>query len=163
LFWRFGEQMALRQGDWKLVRYGENTKVLPNETWPKLYNLAEDIGESNDLAAKQPEKVKELQAAWDKWNVELVKPLWGGSGKKEWRWPVALAPSVDRGIVRVAWPGRRLARPSAARLSPLRSTEGLLMLLRLLTAAGLLAALAQPAFAGEKLVQKVYAVADLVI
>jgi hypothetical protein len=48
----------------------------------KLYNLADDIGEKTDLSAKQPEKVKELQADWDRWNTGNVPPLWGG-GKKE--------------------------------------------------------------------------------
>ena len=82
LFWRFGAQMAVRQGDWKLVKYdpvADGGKGQPAEA--KLYNLAEDIGESNDLAGKNPEKVKELQAAWDEWNKGNVAPLWGG-GKK---------------------------------------------------------------------------------
>lgn len=80
LYWRFGEQMAIRRGDWKLVRYGDNTKLYPNETWPKLYNLAEDIGEAHDLAAERPEVVKELEAAWAAWNKGNVPPLWGGNG-----------------------------------------------------------------------------------
>ena len=44
----------------------------------KLYNLREDIGKTKDLAAAQPDKVKELQAKWDEWNKANVKPLWGG-------------------------------------------------------------------------------------
>ena len=44
---------AVRKGDWKLV-YRMLTGAL------ELYNLSEDIGEQNDLAAKYPEKVKEL-------------------------------------------------------------------------------------------------------
>lgn len=70
LYWRFGTQMAIRQGDWKLVKY-DNTPT-------KLYNLKDDIGESKDLTEKNPDKAKELDAAWQKWNAELVKPLWGG-------------------------------------------------------------------------------------
>jgi arylsulfatase A-like enzyme len=80
LYWRFGEQMALRQGDWKLVRYDPTADGDPNAgkaTPTKLYNLAADIGEKNDLAAMSPDKVKELQAIWDKWNAGLVRPLWG--------------------------------------------------------------------------------------
>jgi arylsulfatase A-like enzyme len=88
LYWRFGEQMALRRGDWKLVKYdpvadGGTGKATP----AKLYNLARDIGEANDLAAKEPDKVKEMQAAWDRWNAEQAKPLWGpgarGSAQEE--------------------------------------------------------------------------------
>ena len=93
LYWRFGEQMAIRRGDWKLVRYdaAADGDVDRNQRrsaaavhGPKLYDLAADIGEATDQAAKRPEKVAELQAAWDAWNRELVKPLWGpgaGAGK----------------------------------------------------------------------------------
>ena len=50
------------------------------------YDLADDIGEKNDLAQKEPAKFKELTAAWDKWNSELVDPKWypdrgGAAGK----------------------------------------------------------------------------------
>jgi arylsulfatase A-like enzyme len=73
LYWRFGEQLALRRGDWKLVQY--------DKTGLHLYNLKEDIGEATNLAAKMPDKVKELKAAWDRWNADLAPPLWG-AGKK---------------------------------------------------------------------------------
>lgn len=82
LYWRFGAQMAIRKGDWKLVKYDATADGGKGTTAVKLYNLADDIGEKTDLAAKQPEKVKELQTAWDKWNEGNVAPLWGG-GKKE--------------------------------------------------------------------------------
>jgi arylsulfatase A-like enzyme len=82
LYWRFGEQMAIRQGDWKLVRYdpvadGERGKATP----AKLYNLAMDIGEAQDLAAREPEKRKQLESLWQKWNATLAKPLWGAGGR----------------------------------------------------------------------------------
>jgi arylsulfatase A-like enzyme len=78
LYWRFGQQMAIRKGDWKLVKYDANADGGKGTTAAKLYNLADDIGEKTDLAAKQPEKVKELQTAWDEWNKGNVAPLWGG-------------------------------------------------------------------------------------
>lgn len=82
LYWRLGQQMAIRQGDWKLVRYdpvvdGERGRATP----AKLYNLAQDIGETQDLAAKEPDKRKQLQSIWEKWNATLSEPLWGG-GKR---------------------------------------------------------------------------------
>ena len=43
----------------------------------RLYNLAKDIGETHDLSAENPEKVKELRAAWEDWSRELARPLWG--------------------------------------------------------------------------------------
>jgi arylsulfatase A-like enzyme len=83
LYWRFGAQMAIRQGDWKLVRYDSNADTQTggrgqSVTAAKLYNLANDIGEANDLAAAMPDKVRELQAPWDAWNATLAAPLWGG-------------------------------------------------------------------------------------
>ena len=42
-----------------------------------LYNLAADIGETTDLAAEHPERVKELAAAWRQWNARLISQLWG--------------------------------------------------------------------------------------
>jgi len=84
LYWRFGQQKAIRQGDWKLVQYdkvadgdspggGGRARV----TSPKLYDLSNDIHEQNDLAAQKPQKVRELQTAWDQWNSSNVAPLWG--------------------------------------------------------------------------------------
>ena len=75
LYWRMGAQMAVRQGDWKLVRYdrhadpgqGVSRKTGAAEiVGPKLYNLAQDIGESHDLSAQDPDKVQELKAVWQK-------------------------------------------------------------------------------------------------
>ena len=83
LYWRMGEQMAIRAGDYKLVRYDSNADTRSGAgnqpvTAPKLYNLADDIGETKDLADAMPEKLKELQSKWDAWNATLVQPLWGG-------------------------------------------------------------------------------------
>jgi arylsulfatase A-like enzyme len=85
LCWRFGEQMAIRQGDWKLVRYDPVMDGMKGTaTAAKLYNLAKDIGESKDLIAAEPQKTKALQAAWDEWNESNVPALWrGGSGQKK--------------------------------------------------------------------------------
>jgi arylsulfatase A-like enzyme len=88
LFWRFGEQMAVRSGDWKLVRYdavadgGAARRGAVSSL--KLYNLASDIHEDKDLAAAMPDKAKELQAKWDVWNKSNIKPLWGnGAGDND--------------------------------------------------------------------------------
>ncbi len=79
LFWRFGPQAAIRMGEWKLVRLEGGP--------PQLYNLAQDIGEKNNLAAGQPEKLKQLQAAFDEWNSQLAAPLWqrGGAARRQRR------------------------------------------------------------------------------
>jgi len=83
LYWRFGEQMAIRQGDWKLVRYDPvaDGQAKGKATPLKLYNLSKDIGEADDLAATQPDKLKELETVWQKWNAQLARPLWGAGSK----------------------------------------------------------------------------------
>jgi arylsulfatase A-like enzyme len=89
LYWRLGRQMAIRMGDYKLVRYDSNADTQTGGrnqpvTDAKLYHLASDIGETKDLAAAMPDKLKELQTKWDAWNVTLAKPLWGeGAGDSD--------------------------------------------------------------------------------
>jgi len=68
LYWRFGTQAAVRKGNWKV-------DMLAGAA-PQLFNLAEDIGEAKDLASAQPEKLRELKAAYDAWNSQLAEPKW---------------------------------------------------------------------------------------
>ncbi|MCE9554111.1 MAG: sulfatase-like hydrolase/transferase [Planctomycetes bacterium] len=82
LYWRFGQQMAIRVGDHKLVRYDLNADTQTGKgnqgvTAARLYNLADDQGEAHDLATAQPDKVRQLQAKWDAWNATLPEPRWG--------------------------------------------------------------------------------------
>jgi len=69
LYFRFGVQFAVRQGDWKLVKASK-------EMNPMLVNLANDPGEQTDLTATQPEKAKEKQALFDEWNATMQPPRW---------------------------------------------------------------------------------------
>jgi arylsulfatase A-like enzyme len=89
LFWRAGKKRAVRLGDWKLTDQGDGAK---------LYNLAADIGETNDLAAKEPGKLKELSAAYEKWNARNVASSRDGKGKrgKKQQPPAALAEENDQ-------------------------------------------------------------------
>ena len=86
LYWRLGDHMAIRMGDWKLVKthegpLGNDPSVLSDLSGAELYNLAEDIGEARNLAASRPDKVRELSEAWQRWNRQLAQPLWrGGRG-----------------------------------------------------------------------------------
>ena len=59
--------LALRQGQWKLIEPGKGPKVFVNtntETGQaaemQLYNLAEDLGETKNIAALHPTKVREM-------------------------------------------------------------------------------------------------------
>lgn len=70
LYWRFGQQGAVRQGKWKLVRLAGAPA--------QLYDLEADVGETKDVASENREVLDKLQASWQKWNGELASPLWGG-------------------------------------------------------------------------------------
>jgi arylsulfatase A-like enzyme len=59
-FFIFRSHAALRKGDWKIVR------EKPNQPW-QLFNLATDLGESQNLAGDQPERIAELAAAFAGW------------------------------------------------------------------------------------------------
>lgn len=66
LYWRLGINMAIRKGEWKLVRATErplrpvDASALNDLSAAELYNLVKDLGEHENLASKYPEKVKEL-------------------------------------------------------------------------------------------------------
>lgn len=61
--WELGGRKALRKGDWKIVY---SNKPWGTGEW-ELYNLANDRAETHDLAAKHPEKLKELVAEWPRY------------------------------------------------------------------------------------------------
>lgn len=69
LYFRFGVQHAVRQGDWKLVKASKDMQ-------PMLVNLATDPGEQKDLSAENPAKKAELQTLWEKWDASMQPPRW---------------------------------------------------------------------------------------
>jgi arylsulfatase A-like enzyme len=89
LYWRLGDNMAIRRGEWKLVKthegpLGNDPSVLRDLSGAELYNVAEDIGETKNVAAAHQDRVKELADAWRRWNEQLAKPRWApgrGSGR----------------------------------------------------------------------------------
>ncbi len=62
--WRTKPVGVIRSGDWKLMEFFEDNHL-------ELYNLRDDLSEKNDLASKNPEKTKELQAKLAAWRKEL--------------------------------------------------------------------------------------------
>jgi arylsulfatase A-like enzyme len=68
LFWRFGEQQAIRKGNYKLLRLRSGEE--------HLFDLGSDIGEKQDLLAQKPEVLKELRDDYARWNAELQEPRW---------------------------------------------------------------------------------------
>ncbi|MDQ8180298.1 sulfatase-like hydrolase/transferase [Pelagicoccus sp. SDUM812005] len=67
LHWKMETRGAIRDGDWKLLRFPDR----PAE----LFNLAEDPGEQNNLAGEHPYLVKELFRKQFAWEMELERPL----------------------------------------------------------------------------------------
>ncbi len=96
LFWRMGDQSAVRSKDWKIVK--ADTGVLQRtfsdaspavaaqlgkigETFTgfkgeELYNLTDDIAESKDRQVEAPEALKELREAFAQWEKNTVPPAW---------------------------------------------------------------------------------------
>jgi arylsulfatase A-like enzyme len=59
---------AIRKGDMKLIKYWSRETKYRNTPKVELFDISKDLSESNNLATKYPEKVKELE-------TELVKFL----------------------------------------------------------------------------------------
>lgn len=68
LYWRFGPQHAVRRGNYKLAQIGDEA--------PRLFDLANDVGEKKDLASSNPQIVEELDKLYAAWDGELAEPLW---------------------------------------------------------------------------------------
>ncbi len=72
LFWHYphyGNQggapsAAVRRGDWKLIEWQEDDRA-------ELFNLAQDIGEQTNLAAKEPQRVAQLRAELAGWQKQV--------------------------------------------------------------------------------------------
>ncbi len=72
--WEHEGNAALRAGDWKLVRIGTTGN------W-QLFDFRTDRTETHDLAAEQPQRVKEMAAQWEAWSERTYsKPR--SKGKK---------------------------------------------------------------------------------
>jgi arylsulfatase A-like enzyme len=66
--WRTTPAGAIRSGDYKLIEFFEDNRL-------ELYNLKADLSETNNLAAKNPEKTRELHEKLVVWRKELHAPM----------------------------------------------------------------------------------------
>ena len=55
-------------GDWKLIEFFEDGRR-------ELYNLRDDVGEKNNLAAAQPERANDLHAKLAAWRKQIGAPM----------------------------------------------------------------------------------------
>lgn len=75
LYWQYGHKLAVRKGDWKLVRVGAQKS-------PELYHLSQDIGEQNDVSAANTDVVKNLTQIADQF---AWQQLFDGKSLTGWR------------------------------------------------------------------------------
>jgi arylsulfatase A-like enzyme len=68
LFWSSRDQLAIRQGDFKLIT-DDSFSVI------SLYNLRTDLAEENDVAAQYPELVQELLEILKAWFEDVNKDV----------------------------------------------------------------------------------------
>lgn len=66
--WRTTPVSLVQMGDWKLMEYLEDGHL-------ELYNLADDLGETKNLATTNPDKTKELHARLIAWRKETGAPM----------------------------------------------------------------------------------------
>ncbi len=64
LFWGTAKQRAMRDGEWKMVTTANGGKV-------ELFNLSVDKSETNNLAARYKDRVKQMQQAIEAWNKDV--------------------------------------------------------------------------------------------
>jgi arylsulfatase A-like enzyme len=67
LFWSNGPNLAVRHGNWKLVKSHDNT-------W--LFDLGSDLSESKNTADSNPEIIERLEKLYQDWRSEMSKPAW---------------------------------------------------------------------------------------
>lgn len=65
LYWRWTAQSAIREGQWKLLRGGDREY---------LYDLASDLEEKHNLAAKHPDIASRLRGKLKDWCAKLNPP-----------------------------------------------------------------------------------------
>lgn len=65
--------LSLRDGNWKYIQPGKGARVNPNtntemgnDPAPQLYDLAADLGETRNVAADHPDRVKQMSATIEK-------------------------------------------------------------------------------------------------
>ena len=73
--WRYTAGVAIRDGDWKLIR-------LPDRL-PMLYHLSEDIAEQHDVSLLYPDKTKSMLKKLGTWEMRLPHPIF--HEPVEWR------------------------------------------------------------------------------
>ena len=80
---------AIREGDFKLIEFYESGYL-------EVYNLADDPGETNNLAGAQPERANDLAKKLADWRRRLHADMMSTNADYE---PVPIAPSADGSVL----------------------------------------------------------------
>ena len=123
VYYKQNELHAIISGEWKLVlphtyrtlsgreggKDGLPVKYDNLKSGTELYNISEDIGESNDLAAAMPEKVEEMLLLAEAARAELGDKLTKrkGSGNRE---PGRLTEEEGAALDKIHWPDGKKKR-----------------------------------------------------
>ncbi len=81
MFWRFQNQFAAREGDWKLVKSNQVTPRQPSSRFlsgtdygekPQLFNLKDDLSEQKNVYETCPEVAQRLEELYQGWWQEII-------------------------------------------------------------------------------------------
>jgi arylsulfatase A-like enzyme len=72
-----GRVAALRHHNWKLVIFQPRDAAARRI---ELYDLDRDPGEKSDLAKERPDELRKLFTIWQRFDREMVPPLWTPGG-----------------------------------------------------------------------------------
>lgn len=77
LFWEDGRgRLAIRQGSWKAY--------LETRGGMALYNLADDLSETTDLAARHPERTERFRTEMTAWKQQMPQAMWTRLPPPDW-------------------------------------------------------------------------------
>lgn len=79
LFWRFWNQSAVRLGNYKYLKMGEEHEF--------LFDMSSDEAVSNNLMSDMPDKAEELKNLYEAWNAEMFRqPQQNALNSQEREW-----------------------------------------------------------------------------
>jgi arylsulfatase A-like enzyme len=74
LWWEYRNSGALRAGKWKVIKHRGAKR------WA-LYDLAEDVGETRDLAAEHPERLERMRGEWEATRQRVAEQAGRGTSR----------------------------------------------------------------------------------
>jgi arylsulfatase A-like enzyme len=75
LYFRYGPEWAILQGDWKLL-HEVDPETMEHREW--LFNLSDDLSETTNLIDAEPDLTTKLRRTYNRWAATLPEPLWYG-------------------------------------------------------------------------------------